>query len=122
MIFSFNFSNHNLAVGYLEQLNEQKELIHRLEEKNSIQFTENKDLDTLNMQLREDLKQLSYDLDRQTRTLYDEKIRSLQNERDKFKNNLETTEQLLKTSNSKIITAEQEKEKVYNILPHLKLK
>ena len=72
------------------------------------------------MQLREDLKQLSYDLDRQTRTLYDEKIRSLQNERDKFKNNLETTEQLLKTSNSKIITAEQEKEKVNNISPHLK--
>ena len=38
------------------------------------------------MQLREDLKPLSNDLDRQTRTLYDEKIRSLQNERDKFKN------------------------------------
>ena len=74
------------------------------------------------MQLREDLKQLSNNLDRQSGTWNDEEKRSLQNERDKFKNNLESTEQMLKTSNSKIITAEQEKEKVYNILPHLKLK
>ena len=74
------------------------------------------------MQLREDLKQLSNNLDRQSGTWNDEEKRSLQNERDKFKNNLESTEQMLKISNSKIITAEQEKEKVYYILPHSKLK
>ena len=74
------------------------------------------------MQLREELRQLSNNLDRQTGTWNDEEKRSLQNERDKFKNNLESTEQMLKISNSKSITAEQEKEKVYYILPHSKLK
>ena len=74
------------------------------------------------MQLREDLKQLSNNLDRQSGTWNDEQIRSLHDERDKLKNNLESTEQMFKYSNRKIITAEQEKEKVYNILPHLKLK
>ena len=74
------------------------------------------------MKLREELRQLSNNLDRQTGTWNDEEKRSLQNERDKFKINLESTEQMLKTSNSKIITAEQEKEKVYNISPHSKLK
>ena len=74
------------------------------------------------MQLREELRQLSNNLDRQTGTWNDEEKRSLQNERDKFKNNLESTEQMLKISNSKSITAEQEKEKVYYHLPHSKLK